>query len=225
VDAVALLRAEAGSSPSGTGSFSFFANFSILVENLAFAKEVQILAREKDSGSWTFFPAAYSSSVPENGEIWTAHLGDPPVDQFVVQYQVLGATFWDNNSGFNYVLDAVAAEEIDGIGTALLTSNVQSVGFDLDAGGNLAIDILVTNLAYVKQVAVVYTTDNWATFHNVFGAWQQSYPPFGLAHQINAELWTVSASVGAGKHGQFAVFYDVSGSRFWDNNFGRNYSF
>lgn len=99
MDAVALVRAEAGSSPSGTGSFSFFANFAILVENLAYAKQVQVLAREKDSGSWTFFPASYSSSVPGNGEIWTAHLGDPPVDQFVIQYQVLGATFWDNNSG------------------------------------------------------------------------------------------------------------------------------
>ena len=114
---------------------------------------------------------------------------------------------------------------VDGIGSALLTANVQSVGFEVDAGGNLTIDVLVRNLAYVKQVAIVYTTDNWVTFHNVSGGWKQSYPPFGLAHQVNAELWTVSASVGAGKHGQFAVFYDVNGSRFWDNNFGRNYSF
>ena len=152
-------------------------------------------------------------------------MGDPPVDQFVVQYQVLGATYWDNNSGFNYTLDAVAAEDVDGIGSALLTANVQSVGFEVDAGGNLTIDVLVRNLAYVKQVAIVYTTDNWVTFHNMSGGWKQSYPPFGLAHQVNAELWTVSASVGAGKHGQFAVFYDVNGSRFWDNNFGRNYSF
>ena len=225
MDAVALLRAEAGSSPTGTGSYSLFTNFSIFVQNLAYAKQVQILAHERDGGAWTFFPASYSLSVPGNGEIWIAHLGDTPVDQFVVQYQVLGATYWDNNSGYNYALQVDAAEGTDGVGTALLTTSVQSVGFDLDAAGNLTVDILVQNLAYAKQVAIVYSTDNWATFHNVFGAWQQSYPPFGQAHQVNAELWTLSAFVGAGNHGQFAVFYDVNGNRFWDNNFGSNYSF
>ncbi len=34
--AVALLNAEAGSAPSGTGSFSYFSNARVVVENLAF---------------------------------------------------------------------------------------------------------------------------------------------------------------------------------------------
>ena len=41
---IALLNAEAGSTPSGTGSFTYFTNFRVLVENLAFIKLVGIWA-------------------------------------------------------------------------------------------------------------------------------------------------------------------------------------
>jgi len=224
MDAVALLRAEAGTSPSGTGSFSYFTNFSLLVDNLAFAKQVQILGHEVGTGSWVFHPCSFSSSVPGNGEIWTAHVGSPPLDQFVLQYQVLGNTFWDNNSGANYALDIFAAESTDGIGSVVLNPNVLAVASVVEAG-TLKVDVLVKNLAFAKQVAIVYTTDNWATSQNAFGVFQQSFPPFGSPHQVNAELWEISAPVGIGKHGQFAVFYGVIGTTFWDNNFGRNYSF
>jgi len=77
----------------------------------------------------------------------------------------------------------------------------------------------------MKQVAMVYTTNNWAGSQNVFGAFQQSFPPLGLPHQVNAEMWEISSPVGAGNHGQFAVFYGVNNATFWDNNFGVNYSF
>jgi hypothetical protein len=225
VDAVALLRAEAGTSPSGTGSFSYFTNFSILVDNFAFAKQVQILGHDVNTGSWVFHPGSFGSSVPGNGEIWTVHVGGSPMDQFVVEYEVLGTTFWDNNSGFNYALDTRAAQGTDGVGSVVLNPNVLAVVQEVDAGGNLKVEVLVKNLAFAKQVGIVYTTDNWATFRNAFGVFQQSFPPFGSPQQVNAELWAISAFVGVGKNGQFAVFYGVNGSTSWDNNFGRNYSF
>lgn len=225
MDAVALLRAEAGTSPSGTGSFSYFTNFSILVDNFAFAKQVQILGHDVNTGSWVFRPCSFNSSVPGNGEIWTAHVGDSPIDQFVVQYQVSGTTFWDNNAGFNYALDTHAAESTDGVGSVVLNPDVLSVAQEVDALGNLKVEVLVKNLAFAKQVGIVFTTDNWATFQDAFGTFAQSFPPFGSPHEVNAEVWAISAFVGPGKHGQFAVFYDVNGTTSWDNNFGRNYSF
>ena len=225
MDAVALLRADAGTSPSGTGSFSYFTNFSVLVNNLAFAKQVQILGHDIGTGSWGFHPCSFSSSVPGNGEIWTAHVGSTRLDQFVIQYQVLGNTFWDNNFTFNYALDTGAAGSTDGVGSAVSNPNVLAVAWDVDAGGKLSVDVLVKNLAFTKQVAIVYTTDNWATSQNAFGVFQQGFPPFGSPHQVNAELWVISAPVGVGQHGQFAVFYNVRGGTFWDNNFGQNYSF
>ena len=225
VDTVALLRAEAGSSPSGTGSFNYFTNFTMLVENLAFAKQVQVLGHDVNTNTWGFHSASFGSSVPGNGEVWSAHVGSSPIDQFVVQYQVLGQTFWDNNGGFNYALDTHAAESTDGVGSVALDSNVLVVEQNLDSGGNLTVDVIVRNLAFVKQVGLVFTTNNWASFQNAFGTFRQSFPPFGAPRQINAELWEISSSVGVGQHGQYAVFYGVDGNTFWDNNFNQNYSF
>jgi hypothetical protein len=38
-------------------------------------------------------------------------------------------------------------------------------------------------------------------------------------------LWSVSASLPPGASGQFAVFYIVAGTTYWDNNSGLNYAF
>lgn len=225
MDGIALLDANAGTSPSGTGSFSFFTNFRVLVENLAFDKRVQILGHDVFTGLWNFHPCNFSSSVARNGEIWAAHVGSSPIDQFVAEYEALGNVFWDNNSGFNYLLDTHAAQSTDGIGSGVVNPNVLVVAQQLDGSGNLVIDVLIKNLAFAKNVGAVYTTDNWSTSHSTFGGFQQGFPPFGSPHQLNAELWAIRAPVGIGKHGQFAVFYGVNDGTFWDNNFGANYSF
>ena len=223
--AVALLHAEAGMTPLGTGSFDPFTNYSVVVENLAFTKIVGIWGRDASTGVWSFRPCSYSRSVPGNLEIWVGHEDRLPPDQFDVEYQALGNIYWDNNAGFNYALDVAAAEGAEGVNTAVIGPNVLAVGFEVDAAGNLNVDVLVKNLAFAKQVAIVYTTNNWMTFQNVFGGWAQSYPPATTPHQVNAELWNIVAPVGVGKTGQFAVFYIVAGATYWDNNFGANYSF
>jgi len=222
---VVLLNAEAGSSPSGTGSFSYFSNFTVVVENLAFNKQVNIFGHDLGTGAWQPFPCAFAKSLPGNVETWTAHVNASRIDQFVVEYQVFGNTFWDNNLGNNYILDTQAAEETDGVGTAVLNPDVLAVEFDVDAAGVLSVDVLVKNLAFAKQVAIVYTTNNWQTFQNAFGVFQKGFPPATTPAQINAELWNVEAFVGVGQKGQFAVFYNVSGHTSWANNFSLNYSF
>ncbi|MFL6447376.1 MAG: hypothetical protein ACJ746_06755 [Bryobacteraceae bacterium] len=219
---VALIQASAGSHPTGTGSFSYSTGFSVLVDNLAFTKQVQILGHDRQTGSWAFHPCSFSFSVAGNGEIWGGSVFETLIDQFVIQYDASGNIFFDNNSGFNYLLDVQAGEGTDGTGTIALNSNVQANSWDVDVSGNLIVNVLVKNLAFAKQVGIRYTTDNWATFHDAFGVFRGNFPPFGSPHQPNAESWSISAFVGVGKHGQFAVFYSVNGSTFWDNNFGAN---
>jgi len=223
MNAVSLLHAEAGSTPSGTGSFSYFSNFFVVVENLAFDKLLGIWGRDASSGNWSFHPCSFSRSVPGNLEVWTGSVGSP-MDQFDVEYQAAGSTFWDNNNGFNYSLSTDAAQGTDGVGTAVINPNVLAVEW-ATSGGNLAVDVLVKNVAFTKQVAIVYTTDHWATFHNAFATFSQSFPPPNSPHQLNAELWTISAPLGAAATGQFAAFYNVAGTTYWDNNFGLDYSF
>lgn len=93
------------------------------------------------------------------------------------------------------------------------------------SSGNLNVGVLVQNIAFQKQVGIVYTTDNWLTFQNAFGNHTQSFPPPSTPHQLNAELWNILAPVGVGAKGQYTVFYNVEGTTYWDNNFGLNYSF
>jgi hypothetical protein len=207
--AVALLNAEAGSTPSGTGSFSYFTNARVVLENLAFDKIVGIWGHNPASGSWSFFPCIFERSVPNNREMWSAHIGTTEIDQFDVEYQVLGNIYWDNNAGFNYVLDTGAAHT-DGVGTATVVPNVLAVASGIEPGGKLNVEVLVKNLAFAKQAAIVYTTDNWTTFHNAFG---------------NFQRWAISVQLTPGASGQFAVFCIVGGATYWDNNFGANYSF
>ena len=92
MDRVTLLHANAGTTPSGTGSYTYFSNFAVRVENGAYAKQIDILGRNVFRGAWALYPCSYSSSVGGNGEIWTAHVSRSPLDQFVVRYQVLGDT-------------------------------------------------------------------------------------------------------------------------------------
>jgi hypothetical protein len=222
--AVALLNAEAGSTPSGTGSFTYFTNFRVSVENLAFAKSVGIWGHNQLSGNWVFFPCSFDHSVSGNNEIWQSHVSEVQIDQFDVVYQVAGNTYWDNNAGFNFTLDTAAAQT-DGVGTAIVLPNVLNVASSIDPSGKLSVQALVKNLAFAKQVAIVYSIDGWITFHNVFGSFEQIFPPSTTPHQVQSELWSVTTSLSPGASGQFAVFYIVNGATYWDNNFGANYLF
>jgi hypothetical protein len=219
---ISLLNARAGSTPSGTGSFVYFTNVSVMVQNVAFTKVVRVLGHTT-LGTWTFFPCSYVRSVPGNHEVWQAHITGHQIDQFALEYQVAGQTYWDNNSGYDYRLDTVAAQT-DGIGTAIINPNVLVVAVDVLAG-TLNVLMLVKNIQFAKTVGIVYTTDNWATFHTAPAGYQKNYPPPKQPQQADAELWEVNVPLGAGANGWFAAFYALDGATYWDNNFTLNYSF
>src|ERR1700712_620260 len=87
------------SHPSGTGSFNYSGSYQLVVENLAYTKQVAIWA-QLGSG-WQEINASYGESLPGNLELW-----GPPAsnneDQFVAKYIVNGVTYWDDNGGANY---------------------------------------------------------------------------------------------------------------------------
>jgi hypothetical protein len=156
MNAVELLRAEAGSARSGTGD-----------------------------------------SVPSNAEIWEASVGSL-IDRFGVGYQDLANLYLDTNGGHYYSLDTSVAEGTVGVGSAVISPNVLGVTWGVDAAGNLAVDVLVKNIAFEKQVAIVYTANGWLTLQNAFGNCSQSLAPASSPHQPNAELWEIVADVRRG---------------------------
>ena len=119
--------------------------------------------------------------------------------------------------------DLKAAEAAEGVSTVAMAPNVLVGGYQADAG-NLNVQVLVRNIAFQKQVAITYTTDNWFTCHIAFGVYSPPFAPASTPHQPNTELWNIGP-VAVGTKGQFAAFYTVPGGTYWDNNSGLNYSF
>jgi hypothetical protein len=219
---VALMYATGGMHPTGTGSYSYSCGFSLVVENVAYVKTVGIWGRKRASGTWKFYPAAYSRSVPGNMEIWGLSTSDT-VEQFVVRYDADGNTSWDNNYGNDYFLDVTAGESTDGVGTAVLGTNVVNEGANIDGAGNMVVDVALKNLAYTKQVGIQYTTNGWLTWSTAIGSYQRGYSP-SLPTQAQVETWEIKAAVGIGSHVMYAAFYVVNGATYWDNNFALNYA-
>jgi len=119
--------------------------------------------------------------------------------------------------------DLKAAEVAEGLSTFGMGSNVLVGGYQA-AAGHLNVQLLVRDIAFQKQVGIVYTTDNWFTCRNAFGIYSPPFTPASTPHQPSTELWNIGP-VAIGATGQFAAFYTVAGATYWDNNFGLNYSF
>ena len=119
--------------------------------------------------------------------------------------------------------DLKAAEAAEGVSTVVMGPNVLVGGYQA-AAGSLNVQVLVRNIAFQKQVAITYTTDNWFTCHTAFGVYSPPFAPASTPHQPNTELWNIGP-VAVGATGQFAAFYTVPEGTYWDNNSGLNYSF
>jgi len=209
---VELRLATSSSSPSGTGSFSYRGEFEIVVENLAFEKHVAIHGKRPVGSTFIDEQAIFQKQLADGRELWKLVTGDELVD-FVVRYDVRGTTFWDNNGGADYIQPQVF-DEFDALLGRVPNVVLATSGFS-DAT-HVRILSAVKNLAFAKQVGIVYTTDGWATASVANGAFD---------HMLKSgnEVWVTSAFVGAAKRVEFAVFYRVQGQEFWDNNFWANF--
>jgi hypothetical protein len=93
-------------------------------------------------------------------------------------------------------------------------------------GSDMIIDVEVKNLAFEKEVTIVYTTDDWATV--------KTYPlEFQELYANGTELWSADFIVTSwdpwrqtGRTPlklEYCIAYDVNGMTYWDNNGGENY--
>jgi hypothetical protein len=211
MDSPVILRlVQSNSYPSGTGSYNYKGMFQIIVENLAYVKDVSV--RAKVYSTWQDIPATYVESLPNNLEIWSAPASNNE-DRFAVKYSVLGNTYWDNNDGGDYLFPK-AYDEFNAITGRQCPVILGEASIN---GTQLVALVGIQNLAYTKTVGIVYTVDNWATVKTAYGSYYWTMSS-GL------EVWRIQAGVGAASEVKLAVFYFVSGSQYWDNNFWRNYT-
>jgi hypothetical protein len=214
------------------GRYDYTRRFQVEVRNMSFAKKVNIRHKMTDS-TWKDFPLNYLVSTSDNTEIWAADItfsnyNNPPsaffADQFVAWFESNGVQYWDNNNGQNYSMQDLE-------GTMLRSDFNVAVDtyFSAFNSSGFYVDVDVRNIAYSKQVSVVYTTDGWVTSHTT----SLNFVPYftvGAAQVISSpnkwgmERWLTNISLPSNVTKiEYAVKYKVNGTDYWDNNFGHNF--
>ncbi len=190
------------------------------VENLSPNKVVTI-HYSADGVTWKDTQAEYFKATQGNYEAWKFRTDSFSVGmrgsatvQFAIKYEVNGNTYWDNNNGANYTVKAGygVSSQYDFGSTAVAMWYQSNV---VDEKVNIYAQL--KSLAYDKGVRVRYSTDNWATYEEVQGTFNYSFPDSAI------ESWVVS--VPATQAFEYAISYKVNGTTYWDNNFGANYTF
>ena len=97
---------------------------------------------------------------------------------------------------------------------------VRLIPIENKTANDYPIRVALRNLDYRKVVKVRYTEDNWINFQEVSLDYKYS-------DECGVEEWSKSIKIDNAKIDkfQYAISYEVAGQTFWDNNFGRNYSF
>lgn len=211
--------------------------------NIAYAKKVFVHHKMSD-GTWKDFPLTYIGPAENNAEIrgweFSYGVGTPLAagfaqtgfsDEFVLKYIVNGQTYWDNNGSRNYnisspyITDGFYLQDGLNISTDLFSSSLRCNS----STGTLQVYADLRNIAYTKEVNMVYTTDNWRTTNNAALSYASTYGYGGsnlnaFPGQQQFEKWAATVTVPAKTtQVKFAVSYKVNGQTYWDNNYGRDY--
>ncbi len=171
-------------------------------------------------------------ATPAVGDLWEFETGwylmDCPhycariVFQFAVEMEDAdGAVWWDNNGApfVDYVLasDGTAAVPVYHGPVGILAEPVE-LSWARWIDGVFEGRVLVENLAYDKEVTIVYTTDGWQTVQTAAATWGW------MSLDPELETWRFRIPLPVpGQEVLFAIRYDVDGQQFWDNDLGRDY--
>jgi Carbohydrate/starch-binding module (family 21) len=211
--------------------------FVVEVANLAYNKIVAV-HQQLSNGQWEDVNLYYDTTTLSGTEIWKGTsvksvfaYNTPTPTQFgekiAVKYVVNGQTYWDNNNNQDYKILNTNRQENSSFlylsnefNIFITTPNTISLYSNFDLSYlNIAAD--VRNLGFVKDVKVVYTTNNWLT---------SSTAPLSFNSiennnvTIDYELWIASVIIPKTNKVTYALSYTVNGQTYWDNNFGKNYT-
>jgi hypothetical protein len=184
-------------------------------------KDVTVVWRSEGAtdATWHETPAQFRAVVDESHpwhQLWGFDgVGGDGVSELYVRYRAGGAEYVsehyqarDRDNGFSAPLG-------EGLDVATFRASLAR-----DAGSlALDVDVLVRNVAYEKEVSVVYSTDAWETVQSTEGQYAD-----GVTLDGGAERWRVHVDLPADAEGvDYAVSATQAGAEAWDNSFGRNF--
>ncbi len=210
--------------------------FLIRVRNIAYDKVVAVHHSSAGGGAWLDMPAEYLRPAGNGWELWRAQLGwnamwggdYPWQEAFAIKYGVEGQTYWDNGDGHDYRM-AQHTGPMLGPGIHVLLEQATLYMNTFSGKSVFYGNLDVRNLAYEKQVEVVFSTDGWNTVQQLGAGYAGGYhpayaSPIAAPNAFGTERWSFERELDyyAGSV-EFAIAYTVDGQTYWDNNFGQNY--
>lgn len=195
-------------------TYSFWAD--IAVRNDAFTKVVGVRYSWDGWRTYKVAWATYEGDLGGGFERWglDVELGTSTQQPYrevelAVFAEMNGVTHWDPKNDY-YVYESVLPKR-----PVRLLSSVAR--YDAQRGGVVSGRVRVFDLAYEKQVTLLYTTDDWRTAGEVAARYEAG------------DDWAFEITDLVGPGGRlpdvvrFAVRYDVAGQTYWDNNGGLDY--
>jgi len=201
---------------------------SAKVRNLAFAKDVQLIYTQGD-GQWREAPLTFSRTFGDH-DIFERDDDTIVVAQCALRYSSDGATYWDNNSGWNYSVSGGGPNTVGGN----VVLNQATARRGSEAGGGFVFttswlegEIWVKNLSYQKRVGVRLSTNAWVSSNDTLASYAGTVTTNEGLSQV--EVWkfkTPELNLDTSQPDfVFVVFYQDldSGVTYWDNNFGQDF--
>jgi hypothetical protein len=226
-DAVRLKLARRGFF-SGGGFSGTFAPIVATVKNLALAKHVAAIYTP-GGGVWKELPLTFAAHFGDH-DLFSGTVNEQ-VTEFVLRYSALGATYFDNNGGWNYSLSS----RLTVVGGNVALSHARARR-GMQAGGGFVFDtswlegeILLNNLAYSKEVGVRLSADGGNSWFDTQANYAGEHTSSGIFVGVHGEVWRFKSPElnfnGASPTFRFAVFYRhlPTGETFWDNNLGQDF--
>lgn len=208
--------------------------FFMMLENLGFNKQVEVLWRGED-GIWNNLPAVYHSRLKPNKEYWsaqvqcqlTAEKSLPGNIEFALRYQSSGHEYWDNNQSLNYSSQADSGIQVADLRQLL------NIGFSSKLHENqnyLPITVAVDQSLHAEKVTIHWTTDNWQHSRKTACYFKRSYwdkeqlSNARNPNQYSVEIWKGWLKIPHIFRLQYSISCESQGQITWDNNEGNNYS-
>lgn len=208
--------------------------FFIQIKNLNYDKYVDIIWAG-ENGVWHTLPAKYHSTSGSNKEYWMTkwvfsltEQSLPGNIQFGLRYRVLGAEYWDNNQGRNFLSDADSGVKL------AHNRSIQNIDFERainTTSGSIPITVAIDQAVNVTNVSIHWSTDNWQTTHystckimrNYWDSVSQSNAR--NPNQYGVQIWVGDIDNTDFYKLQYNICGESDGQTLWDNNNGHHYSF
>jgi kumamolisin len=212
-----------------TKRFTSASNVTVHARKFPGAASPQVTFHYNDgSGIWRDEPMGF---VIENNNFWQVAIVDAPRSaEFALRYDVLGQTFWDNNDGLNYQMGP--SFYFNGFPAACTFVGryvaMRSAELDWTAPAGFASGkIIVNDLGPSVLVGVRLTQDGWQSYRDVIATFEEYEQSGDCRSVVQRYGWREQVGIDPRSPPcitvDFAVFFFVGTTQYWDNNFRLNY--